>query len=62
MMNKQVWHSVLVYHLTRDERDKIIRCSMFFKEKSTAPGEYDKLKARLVAIGDQQDKRLYENL
>ena len=31
---------------------------MFLKEKFTASGEYDKLKARLVAGGDQQDPDL----
>ena len=35
---------------------------MFLKEKFTASGEYDKLKARLVAGGDKQDKELYEDL
>jgi len=59
---KQVWHSVLVSDLTRDERDKIIRCSMFRKEKFTTSIEYDKLNARLVAGGDQQDKKLYKDL
>ncbi len=34
---------------------------MFLKEKFTASGEYEKLKARLVAGGDQQDKVIYEN-
>ncbi len=29
MMDKQIWHGVLVSHLTRNERDKIIRCCMF---------------------------------
>ena len=62
MMEKHVWHGVLVSDLTRDERDKVIRCSMFLKEKFTASGEYEKLKARLVAGGDQQDKGLYDDL
>jgi hypothetical protein len=47
---------------TRDEPDKIIRCSMFLKEKVTASGEYNKLKATRVARGDQQDKGLSDNL
>ncbi len=38
MMEKRVWHGVLVSDLTRDERDKVIRCSMFIKEKFTASG------------------------
>jgi len=62
MIEKHVLHGVIVSHLTRDERDKVIRCSMFLKEKFTSSGEYDKLKARLVAGGDQQDKELYEDL
>ena len=61
-MEKHVWHGLLVSDLTRDERDKVIRCLMFLKEKFTASGEYEKLKARLVAGGDQQDKGLYEDL
>jgi hypothetical protein len=61
-MEKHVWHGVVVSDLTRDERDNVIRCSMFLKEKFTASGEYDKLKARLVGGEDQQDKELYEDL
>jgi hypothetical protein len=62
MMEKHVWHDVVVSDLTRDQRDKVIRCSMFLKEKFTACGEYDKLKARLVACGDRRDKELYLSL
>jgi hypothetical protein len=51
----------LAFHLTRDERDKIARRSILLKEKFIASCEYDKLKARLVAGGSQQDKGLYEN-
>jgi Reverse transcriptase (RNA-dependent DNA polymerase) len=35
---------------------------MFVKEKYLANGEYDKLKARLVAGGHMQDKSLYDDL
>ena len=62
MIEKHVWHEVIVSDLTRNERDRVIRCSMFLKEKFTASREYVKLKARLVAGGDQHDKELYEYL
>ena len=35
---------------------------MFLKEKFLPTGEFEKLKARLVAGGDQQDKNLYDDL
>ena len=35
---------------------------MFLKEKFLATGEFEKLKARLVAGGNQQDKNLYDDL
>ena len=35
---------------------------MFLKDKYDAAGDFQKLKARLVAGGDKQDKNLYEDL
>ena len=35
---------------------------MFLKEKFLASGEFEKLKARLLAGGDQQNKTLYNDL
>ena len=35
---------------------------MFLKQKNNPDGSFLKLKARLVAGGDQQDKSLYEDL
>jgi hypothetical protein len=35
---------------------------MFLKEKISPTGQFEKIKARLVAGGDQQDKSLYTNL
>jgi hypothetical protein len=35
---------------------------MFLKEKYLASGEFEKLKTRLVAGGDQQDKDMYDDL
>ena len=39
-------------HLTSDEKGRIIRSSMFTKEKFFASGEFEKLKAGLVAGGN----------
>jgi hypothetical protein len=36
--------------------------NVHIKRKNHPDGTFDKLKARLVAGGDQQDKSLYENL
>jgi Reverse transcriptase (RNA-dependent DNA polymerase) len=39
-----------------------IRSSLIFKEKYLASGEFEKLKAKLVAGGDQQDEDMYDDL
>lgn len=62
MLEKKVWTPVDIHRLPREEKARIIRSSMFLKEKFLASGEFEKLKARLVAGGDQQDKTLYEDL
>ena len=62
MITKRVWRPVKMTGMTRDERRRIIRSSMFIKEKFFSSGAFEKLKARLVAGGDQQDRSLYENL
>jgi hypothetical protein len=41
MMEKHVWHGLLVSDVTRDERDKVIRCSMFLKDKLISSGELE---------------------
>ena len=56
------WHPVFYANLSVATRKAILRTSMFLQEKFTADGLFDKLKARLVAGGDQHDKELYENL
>ena len=62
MITKRVWTPVHVSELSQADRSRIIRSSMFIKEKFTAGGKFEKLKARLVAGGNIQDKGLYEDL
>ena len=62
MLSKKVWSPVDLKGLSWDEKHRIIRSSMFLKEKFLASGEFEKLKARLVAGGDQQDRNLYDDL
>jgi hypothetical protein len=49
MLTKRVWTPVDGRKLTAEQRGQIIRSSMFLKEKYLASGEFEKLKARLVA-------------
>ena len=62
MLNKGVWSPVDGRKLTAEEKSRVIRSSMFIKEKFLPTGEFEKLKARLVAGGDQQDRNLYDDL
>ena len=62
MINKGVWTLVNGRTLGAEEQGRIIRSSMFLKEKYLASGEFEKLKARLVAGGDQQDKDMFDDL
>jgi hypothetical protein len=48
------------YHsLTALQRKKLLRTSSFVKEKFLSTGEFDKLRARLVMGGHEQDRSLY---
>ena len=62
MVDKRVWVPVLGSRITAAQRAAIIRSSMFLKQKNNPDGSFLKLKARLVAGGDQQDKELYDDL
>jgi hypothetical protein len=57
MLTKRVWTPVDGKKLTAEDRVRII-----LKGKYLASGEFEKLKARLVAGGDQQDKGMYDDL
>ena len=62
MLDKREWVPVMGGKLTAMQRATTIRSSMFLKQKNNPDGSFIKLKARLVAGGDQQDKSLYEDL
>jgi len=49
-------------NLSHKQIKAVIRSSMFLKEKFLSTGEFEKLKARLVAGGHMQDRSLYEDL
>jgi hypothetical protein len=59
MIDKKVWHPRSLAGLTKKERKNAIRAKMFVKEKFFPSGGFDKIKARLVARGDQQDRTMY---
>ena len=62
MRDKKVLTPVHMSVLTNTEKHGIIRSQMFLKEKYLPTGIFEKLKARLVAGGNQQDKGLYDDL
>ena len=62
MLDKKVWVPVSGAVLIASQRSAIIRLSIFLKRKNHPDGSFHKLKARLVAGGDQQDKGLYDDL
>ena len=56
MVEKKVWQ-----YVRSSEGHKFIRSSMFLKEKFNEIGELQKIKARLVADGSQQEIQLYQS-
>ena len=61
MLDLKVFKPMHMSDLTIEERFRIIRSSCFLKDKWTPSGVFLKIKARLVAGGDRQDKSLYNN-
>ena len=55
MINHKVFHAVSYANIPLEERRKIIRSHMFIKEKFLPNGDFEKIKARLVADGRGQD-------
>jgi Reverse transcriptase (RNA-dependent DNA polymerase) len=58
----QLWGAVKAQDMSAEERAGVIRSSTFLKRKTHPDDSFDKYKARLVAGGDMQDKKLYEDL
>lgn len=62
MIDKRVWAYMHAANLSITQLKKIIRCHLFVKEKLDAAGVFQKIKARLVAGGDGQDKSIYQTI
>jgi hypothetical protein len=59
MIDKGVWHPLSFKDMTKQQRLSAIRAKMFVTEKFFPNGIFDKIKSRLVARGDMQDRSLY---
>ena len=59
---KDVGKPIRKRDLTFKELKSAIRSSMFLKEKYLSTGEFEKLKARIVAGGHMQDRTLYDDV
>ena len=59
LMQKSTFRPMHLFDMTGEERKSIIRSKTFMKEKTLADGSFDKLKARLVAGGHQQNRSIY---
>lgn len=59
--DKETFEGINTNDLTEEEYKRIITSSTFLKDKYTADGIFDKLKARLVAGGHLQDRNIYDN-
>jgi hypothetical protein len=58
----EVWEPVQPAALTPEERKRAIWSLMFLKEKFRPDGSFEKLKARLVANGNQMDREIYDEV
>lgn len=59
IVDMESWSAVDVSKCSREELKMIISSSTFLKEKYSPEGIFQKLKARLVANGQQQDREIY---
>jgi len=61
MLDQDVWQGQDPSQLSTEDWSTVINSMIFLKEKFTAEGLFQKLKARLVAGGHQQKKELFED-
>jgi hypothetical protein len=61
MLDQDVWEGQDPASLSSEDWQSVISSMIFLKEKFTAEGLFQKLKARLVAGGHQQKKELFED-
>ena len=59
MLSKKVWQPLYWKYMSPEDKRAVIRSSIFLKEKYDAQGLFQKLKARLVAGGNHQDRTIY---
>jgi hypothetical protein len=63
LLDNDTWTPRHPHSLTTEERAGVIRSHMFIKEKVDADtGVLERIKSRLVAGGNQQDRSLYDDL
>jgi hypothetical protein len=62
MIQKDVFEGIHTKDLSAEETKGIINSHMFIKMKYKPDGSEDKVKARLVAGGNRQDRTLYEDI
>lgn len=62
MLDLGVWKEVDPGTLNRETLKSVIFSLLFLKAKHSSEGEFQELKARLVANGSQQDKSVFDNV
>jgi hypothetical protein len=62
LMENGTFEGVLPKDLTKSQKKKIIRSFIILKEKFNAEGDFEKLKARLVANGAQMDPTTFSDV
>lgn len=62
MIDRGVWTPVKLEDLSKRKFKKIIRSSMFLKEKFLANGAFYKLKARLLDWGNIQERSVFDSV